>query len=618
MINVLVTDPNPGFAAMMQQVLEETGRFNVTVVGSGADAIAAASRATFDIVIVELAIEDFSLRDLVTVLRRAQPHLPVMVVLPFGEQALPDAAKFFDVQGILAKPIYIPDLQKNIDEALTKSVNGVVPPPRVAEPPAPPAPVKPITAAARTGELKPTTPKKAAPPAPAWLQDVNRAAQYLTSLTLESSAEAALLMRGQQLIAFAGQCSKADADELATIVAANWAKDGDSSQGAQVRFLRLSSGADYLVYSTLAAQEVVLSMAFQAETPLGQIRKQAKRATEALITPTEPPPPATPPPASKPDSDQPILLPPASSDLLSTQSTKPFYSDPAEAALGQPKTEMPPAEAKVVRPASERPRTTAPLSPVASAMPKTQPLLPNLPESSPDKVALKSIIQALERETDWSPITGAEQTDPSPYDWIPASELKAAAVETAAPPVEADVEPIPDEDSLNALSQQLLQLEQQALVEQPLPLELPPVPLVNIRRTPHGLYDLSYTFLILPRLAHITLTGELKDRLEQWLIVIADTHDWEANQITVADDHIEISLKCPPADSPERIIKTLLAETSEKVLNEFPRLAASHSKRPGAFWASGYYVVTPGRHLTPEEVQAFMQYQRREQSGGKL
>ena len=533
--------------------------------------------------VVELAIEDFSLRDLVTVLRRAQPYLPVVVVLPFGEQALPDAAKFFDVQGILSKPIYIPDLQKQIDEALTKPVNGVAPTPRPTDPVSAPSPARPRPNA------QPATHKKTAPPAPAWLQDVNRAAQYLTALTLESSAEAALLMRGQQLIAFAGQCSQAEADELAHTIAANWAKDGDPSQGAQVRFLRLSSGADYLVYSTLAAQQVVLSMAFQAETPLGQIRKQAKRATEALFISTEsiaPTPPVT----------QTETAPPSTIEVTLKQ----------------------PVETKIVEPTTARPRPTAQLSPIAAALPKTQPLLPPLPESSPDQTALKPMTQALELETDWIPFTGVSQAEPSSYDWISAAEIQPTPAETANPEIQTEVEPLPDEDTLRSLSQQLLELEQQSLVEQPPLLDLPPAPLLNIRRTPHGLYDLSYTFLFIPRLAHIILSGELKARLEQWLIAIADTHDWDASQIVIEADHIEISLSCAPADSPERIIKTLLVESSEKVLADFPRLAAAHAKRPGAFWASGYYVVTPGRRLTPEEVQAFSQYQRREQSGGKL
>ncbi|MEK7311037.1 MAG: response regulator, partial [Chloroflexota bacterium] len=117
MIKVLVADPNPAFAAMIAQVLEETKRFQVTFASTGAEAIGAASRDSFDIVILETSIEDFSLRDAVTVLRRNQPYLPIMVILPFGEQALPDAAKYFDVQGILSKPLYIPDLQKQIESA---------------------------------------------------------------------------------------------------------------------------------------------------------------------------------------------------------------------------------------------------------------------------------------------------------------------------------------------------------------------------------------------------------------------------------------------------------------------------------------------------------------------
>ena len=140
MIDVLITDPNPAFAGMIQQVLEETRRFNVTIVTSGAEAIAMASRAVFDIVLVESALEDFSLRDLVAILRRNQPYLAVMVILPFGEQALPDAAKYFDVQGMLSKPLYIPDLQTQIEEALTRPVNGVTPAPRPDLPSPPPLP----------------------------------------------------------------------------------------------------------------------------------------------------------------------------------------------------------------------------------------------------------------------------------------------------------------------------------------------------------------------------------------------------------------------------------------------------------------------------------------------
>ncbi|HBK37080.1 MAG TPA: hypothetical protein DDZ35_09690, partial [Halomonas sp.] len=67
------------------------------------------------------------------------------------------------------------------------------------------------------------------------------------------------------------------------IAADNWMRDS-GAQGSLVRFVQLPNGEDYLLYSSLAAANLVLSMVFQAETPLGMIRKQARRVTEALLT----------------------------------------------------------------------------------------------------------------------------------------------------------------------------------------------------------------------------------------------------------------------------------------------------------------------------------------------
>ncbi|MBM4424258.1 MAG: IS200/IS605 family transposase [Chloroflexi bacterium] len=184
------------------------------------------------------------------------------------------------------------------------------------------------------------------------------------------------------------------------------------------------------------------------------------------------------------------------------------------------------------------------------------------------------------------------------------------------PPPQPDVEPIPDEAALNELSNAVLQLSRQSLAEPPAAFNFQPAELQtsNVRRTPHALYDLSYTFLFIPRLPHITLIGDLKTRLEQWLALLADAREWQTQFLSIEPTHIEISLACPPTESPERIIKAILLETSTRVLEDFPRFAAAHSKRPGAFWSPGYYVVAPGRRLSPAEVSAFIEYQRREQN----
>ncbi|MBI4316045.1 MAG: IS200/IS605 family transposase, partial [Chloroflexi bacterium] len=345
-----------------------------------------------------------------------------------------------------------------------------------------------------------------APPAPSWLNDVSRAAQYLTTLTLQSAAEAALLMRGQQLIAYAGQFGREQAEELSRIVADAWAKDGGGGSGAQVRFIRLSTGADFLVYSTLAAADIVLSMAFQAETPLGMIRKQAKQATEAIFrvpaTGNTPAAEAAPPPAPLVDT---------------------FTSDP------------PPEPAPTASPEDWAPLAARPAAPSDAA-----PMAP-MPPAAPSPVV---------------------PTSPSPH----------------------------------------------ALLGMP-------AAFPNARRTPHGLYALSYTYLIIPKFASTRLSGDLQSRLAEWISFQALTHDWRITGLHIEPDHLEISLDCAPSEAPEKVVKAIMQYTAEKVMAEFPRLAAEHSKRVSSFWAQGYYVVAPGRRLSADEIRAFIDYQRQEQNG---
>ncbi|MBI3243656.1 MAG: IS200/IS605 family transposase [Chloroflexi bacterium] len=493
-INVLIADPNTAFATMIQQVLEETTRFKVTVVGSGADAVNAFSKGDYDLAVMEAMLEDFSLRDIVAVLRARQSSLPIMVIQAPGV----DAAGL-DLQGLLTRPFYIPELQGLIEDALRQPVNGITPRPRPKTGPLPPMGGGQESAAPAAPNIAPTPITRRAsppPPAPAWLDDVSRAAQYLTSLTLESSAAAALLMRGRQLIAYAGQFDQERAEELSRIVADYWAKDASPGQAAQARFIRLSSGADYLVYSTMAAAEVVLSMAFQAETPLSMIRKQAKRATEAL-----------------------------------------FKSPGSEEATPVVETEQ--------------------IEPARRARP---PAISPVPE--------------------WAT---AASTLPPPPQPTPDSTRSVASRFTSSPTVDA--------------------------------FALQPVPFPDVRRTPHGLFALSYTFLFIPKLPSIQLTDELKEQLEDTIKRQAAAHDWRVASLSVEATHVEVSLDCAPSESPEGVIKTIIERTSEKVLAEFPRLAEEHARRPGSLWAGGYYVVVPGRKLSAEEIKRFIDYQRKEQSG---
>ena len=116
-----------------------------------------------------------------------------------------------------------------------------------------------------------------------WLQDVTKAAQHLTRLTLESSAQAALITRNNTLWAYAGQLSQNAAKELAVTVTRHW----DGQKGSDLlRFVRLeATKAEHMLYATRLAEEVVLALVFDAETPFSTIRMQAGQLVNRLSTP---------------------------------------------------------------------------------------------------------------------------------------------------------------------------------------------------------------------------------------------------------------------------------------------------------------------------------------------
>src|SRR5688500_7174408 len=120
-------------------------------------------------------------------------------------------------------------------------------------------------------------------PALPWLGDVTRAAQHLTRLTLESSAQAALITRGDNLWAYAGQLSQGAAKELAVAVTRHW----DGQKGSDLlRFVRLeATKAEHMLYATRIAEDVVLALVFDAETPFSTIRTQAGQLAQSLSIP---------------------------------------------------------------------------------------------------------------------------------------------------------------------------------------------------------------------------------------------------------------------------------------------------------------------------------------------
>jgi DNA-binding NarL/FixJ family response regulator/REP element-mobilizing transposase RayT len=108
----------------------------------------------------------------------------------------------------------------------------------------------------------------------------------LTQISLELTAEASILARDGEIVAYAGRMEREDIEELRQTIADDWEAQ---PKEARIRFVNLAgSGKEYMLYSRLTEANLTLSLIFAGTTPLRDIRRQGKRIVEALQAVPEP------------------------------------------------------------------------------------------------------------------------------------------------------------------------------------------------------------------------------------------------------------------------------------------------------------------------------------------
>jgi DNA-binding response OmpR family regulator/REP element-mobilizing transposase RayT len=246
---LIVTSDVP-FGDLIRQSLEETGRFVVHLAGEKQTAVTCVRELDTPLAFLDTCLPEKDVLETGRLLRKSSPEIRLVIISETGwHSALEELAP----DDYLSKPFYLPDLLDMMDKffRLSKTVDTV--------------PVQsPLD---KKDEF-------------AWLSDVTRAAQHLTRLTLESSAQAALITRNDQLWAYAGQLPQSATRELADTVARYWDREEENDL---VRFVRLAStDAEHMLYATRLAQGMVLALVFDAETPFSTIRTQANQLVHSL------------------------------------------------------------------------------------------------------------------------------------------------------------------------------------------------------------------------------------------------------------------------------------------------------------------------------------------------
>src|SRR6266487_1658634 len=247
---LLVTADN-NFGQVLLYGLEQAGYSAFIVKGKG-EAVVRTDEKNCDLAFLDMDLGYKAVLDIARGLRALRPEMNLVV---FSEKEPPPALDELRPWTLMPKPYYLPDVLNMLNNNSSPYASSQT----------------------NNGREVHTS-----GPALPWLQDVSKAAQHLTRLTLESAAQAALITRGDNLWAYAGGLSQNAAKELAVTVTRHW----DGQKGSDLwRCVRLeATKAEHMLYATRLADDVVLALVFDAETPFSTIRTQAGQLVNRLST----------------------------------------------------------------------------------------------------------------------------------------------------------------------------------------------------------------------------------------------------------------------------------------------------------------------------------------------
>ena len=183
--------------------------------------------------------------------------------------------------------------------------------------------------------------------------------------------------------------------------------------------------------------------------------------------------------------------------------------------------------------------------------------------------------------------------------------------ETEAPlPLEEDLEGALDlslaETRPTQVEEMETPVEEDVSDEKEIPDEIPEVLLKPGALEPDNatLHNLTYACVLVPRLPHHHLVGDLATFLTQWVTQLSLAFGWRLEHLAIRPDYLHWISVVPPNSSPGMMVHNIREETSQYIFSEFPRLERDNPS--GEFWAPGYLIVNGRDPFSRQMVQEFI------------
>lgn len=134
---------------------------------------------------------------------------------------------------------------------------------------------------------------------------------------------------------------------------------------------------------------------------------------------------------------------------------------------------------------------------------------------------------------------------------------------------------------------------------------------VVLERVSTDPYELSYACLLIPRFKNHVLIGDLVEDLNGWMKVICQSHGWGLDFLSIRPEYLQWIVRVQPTISSGSIMQAFRAQTSERILDNFPLFRNENLSRD--FWAPGYLIIVAREPHPPEMVSEFIRLTRQQQ-----
>jgi REP element-mobilizing transposase RayT len=126
-----------------------------------------------------------------------------------------------------------------------------------------------------------------------------------------------------------------------------------------------------------------------------------------------------------------------------------------------------------------------------------------------------------------------------------------------------------------------------------------------------GMYDLTYACLLVPRFSKHHLTGDLSEKLSEWMPDICLAFGWRLEYLAVRPEYLQWVVNVPPTTSPGYLMRIIRKQSSERIFEDFPQRKKENPS--GDFWAPGYLIMGGSQPHPSQLVEDYIKRTRKRQ-----